>query len=226
MDCHLFNAAMDGNSDILWRYRHLLPFKFTPNMNTVLHVAAQFGRSQCVEEILKMCSLLLWQVNGKGETCLHIASREGHASVVQVIIENARKFGKDIESSVGAAEGIIRKENCQGDTALHLAVRNHKTKVVEFLLKEDPGFPYYGNKAREAPLYLAAERGYDDLALMILQACDSAAYGGPKNRTALHASVICNNQRNFNFSSLNTQVLKIIYCMLSALDMQASKLSL
>ncbi|XP_019151531.1 PREDICTED: ankyrin repeat-containing protein At5g02620-like [Ipomoea nil] len=194
MDCHLFNAAKDGNVDILGRHIHLLPFKFTPNMNTVAHVAAQFGRSQCVEEILKMCSLLLWQVNAKGETCLHIASREGHASVVRVIIESARRFGKDIESSVGAAEGIIRKENCQGDTALHLAVRNRKTEVVEFLLKEDPGFPYYGNKAREAPLYLAAERGYDDLAVMILHACDSAAYGGPKNRTALHASVICHNQ--------------------------------
>nr|GMD65750.1 protein ACCELERATED CELL DEATH 6-like [Ipomoea batatas] len=48
------------------------------------------------------------------------------------------------------------------------------------------------------------------MAVMILQACDSAAYGGPKNRTALHASVICHNQRNFDFPSFNSQVLMII----------------
>ncbi|KAM3268569.1 hypothetical protein P3S67_031510 [Capsicum chacoense] len=58
-----------------------------------------------------------------------------------------------------------------GDTALHKAVRSRHRDVVKLLVKEDSEFEFLFNKARETPLYLAAESGLRKVLIEILNSC-------------------------------------------------------
>ncbi|GMP38938.1 hypothetical protein CsSME_00009988 [Camellia sinensis var. sinensis] len=193
MDRKLFKAAMDGHVHIL-KQCNQLECQSTPTSNTVLHIASLYGRSQCVEHVLSTCTALLKTVNKKGETPLHIAAKKGYADIVVALIECARTQGNDMESGVGVVEEMVRMVNEEKDTALHMAARNGWVKVGELLVREDPEFEYYGNRAGESPLYLAVEGGLRELVFVILDKGSSPAHGGPMGRTALHAAVIRNDK--------------------------------
>ncbi|GMP56148.1 hypothetical protein CsSME_00020733 [Camellia sinensis var. sinensis] len=219
MDPGLYRAAKEGNIVVLEQYVDQLEAQVTPNKNTVLHIAAQFGNSQCVREILSKNSSLLNRQNAKGDTALHVAAREGHSDIVKSLIEYATSLDHDqvaIESGSDITKKMLRATNDDGDTALHDAVRYRqpdlvrlkpfklrplpqpllrpKPDLVRLLIEEDPGFTYRANNAGESPLYIAAERGYLEVVSDILKTCRAPAYGGPAGRTALHAAVISNNE--------------------------------
>ncbi|KAM3345197.1 hypothetical protein P3S68_024906 [Capsicum galapagoense] len=85
----------------------------------------------------------------------------------------------------------MRMMDAGGDTALHKAVRSQHLDVVKLLVKEDPEFEFPPNHAQETPLYLAAESGFHDALINILESCKKPTYAaGPSNRTPLHAAVI------------------------------------
>ncbi|RVW72846.1 Ankyrin repeat-containing protein ITN1 [Vitis vinifera] len=94
-------------------------------------------------------------------------------------------------SQRGVSEGMLRTMNREGDTALHEAVRYRHPKVVKLLIKEDPMFTYGPNHKGNTPLYMAAERGFDDLVDIILENfVTSPDHRGLKGRTALHAALL------------------------------------
>ncbi|XP_059650922.1 ankyrin repeat-containing protein At5g02620-like [Cornus florida] len=159
MDPVLYNAAKEGNADILIQRVDQLEVQVTPNKNTVLHIAAQFGQTQCVKEILHNCGQsLLCSLNVRGETCLHISAREGHTATVQALIDYAKSFEGDPRSwSTRATKDMLRMRNVEDETALYEAVRNNHLDVVTILIAEDPKFLHPPNKAKETPLYLAAQ---------------------------------------------------------------------
>lgn len=199
MDRALYRAASEGNVDILKQHIDRVEIQTTVHGNNVLHVATQFGQSQCVDEILQVCPSLLCRENIRGETPLHMAAREGYADIVKALIECAKTIEQELESGLGgAAKMMLRATNVDGDTALHVAVRNchleedKYLEVVKLLTREDPEFPHPANNANETPLYLAAERGNHGVALVftLLETCISPTYGGPVGRTALHAATL------------------------------------
>ncbi|KAK6933367.1 Ankyrin repeat [Dillenia turbinata] len=192
MDPSLYKAVTEGNTPKLEQERQL-DSQTTPNKSTVLHLAAEFGKTQCVDVILKACPSLLKQVNLKGETALHVAAREGHIDVVKAFVAAAKALNEEIEIGTGAVRDLLGVTNNRKNTASHEAVRNRHLRVVMCLLEEDSEFPYVGNDLEETPLYIAAERGYGELVHAILQACESPAHDGPKGRTALHAAVLPKN---------------------------------
>ncbi|KAE9455763.1 hypothetical protein C3L33_12336, partial [Rhododendron williamsianum] len=201
MDRNLYNAASEGKVGVLRQHFDQLEIQTTANKNTSLHVAAQFGRSQCVAAILEVCPSLLCQVNIRRETPLHMAAREGYPEIVEALIESAKKMEQELESGLGGeAKEMLRATNVDGDTALHMAVRNCHFKkekdkyleVVRLLTGEDPEFEHPANNAEETPLYLAAEQGVPgvDVLATILETCRSPTYSGPGGRTALHAATL------------------------------------
>ncbi|KAL7251591.1 hypothetical protein ACSBR1_013434 [Camellia fascicularis] len=220
MDPGLYRAAKEGNIVVLEQSVDQLEAQVTPNKNTVLHIAAQFGNSQCVREILSKNSLLLNRQNAKGDTALHVAAREGHSEIVKSLIECATSLDHHhvaIESGSEITKKMLRAtSDDDGDTALHDALRYRqpglvrlkpfkprplrqpllrpKPDLVRLLIEEDPGFTYQANNAGESPLYIAAERGFLEVVSDILKTCRAPAYGGPAGRTALHAAVISNNE--------------------------------
>ncbi|KAK9283224.1 hypothetical protein L1049_011460 [Liquidambar formosana] len=194
MDPILHKAAAEGDIiafTFIAEYIHLL---LTPNKNTVLHIhiTAQCDKKEStnfVEDILTMCPSLLLQANVKDETPLHIAARYGRFDTVKVLIERAKALHEEeLEGGVGAAQQMLRMTNKENETALHDAVRFNHFNLVQLLTKEDPDFSYPANDAGETPLYLAAERGFEDLVSQILRTCTSPAHGGPNGTTALHAA--------------------------------------
>ncbi|CBI36637.3 unnamed protein product, partial [Vitis vinifera] len=131
--------------------------QLTPNKNTVLHIAAQFGQLKCVVWIIQHYSAdssPLQRPNLKGDTPLHLAGREGHLEVAKALIPD---------------NTMLRMTNNENDTALHEAVRYNHSKVVKLLIKEDPEFEYGANFSGGTPLYMAAERGSRDLVKIIIE---------------------------------------------------------
>ncbi|PHT82371.1 hypothetical protein T459_15386 [Capsicum annuum] len=190
MDPTLYKAAMRGNigdanfllADHLKRDEEN-GYQVTPKGNTVLHVAALYGHSHFAAEVLKITPAMLCCQNKKNETALHIAANEGHTEVVLVLL--ARIEDHNIK------EKFMRMMDAGGDTALHKAVRSQHLDMVKLLVKEDPQFEFPPNHAQETPLYLAAESGFHDALINILESCKKPTYAaGPSNRTPLHAAVI------------------------------------
>ncbi|KAE9444769.1 hypothetical protein C3L33_23333, partial [Rhododendron williamsianum] len=166
----------------------------TPNGNTLLHVAAQFNSYHCVPAILGKCPSLLRRANTNGDTPIHVAVARLSYDVVGSLIDFAKS-----EDGGGAAavRQMLRARNHDGDTPLHLAARVRGSASALFsaigtlLTKEDPWLDHGPNKARETPLYLYVERGYNDEVLsQMLETCTPLEYGGPSGKTALHAAVI------------------------------------
>ncbi|XP_059317479.1 protein ACCELERATED CELL DEATH 6-like [Lycium ferocissimum] len=188
MDPTLYNAAAEGIivdadfilADQLQRDEEN-GYQVTPKGNTVLHVAALYGQSGFVGQVLEITSALLCCKNKKNETALHLAANKGHSEVARVLLRAAGEGNK---------ETLMRMTDDDGDTALHKAVRSGWVDTVRLLVKEDPEFEFPANKAGETPLYLAAESGFVDCLLEILRSSIKPTYGGPCGRTALHAAMI------------------------------------
>ncbi|KDP42441.1 hypothetical protein JCGZ_00238 [Jatropha curcas] len=203
MDLRFHDAAANGDINGFNNYSGPdLSSLLTPSKNTILHIfiSSRKPKSESsiafIVQVLNKCQSLLCQPNIKGETPLHIASRLGHEDIVEFLIDRAKTIRdeqNDIEIGAEAARQMVRMISVEKDTALHEAVRNNHIGVVRILTREDPEFEYLANDVGETPLYLAAERGYDDIVTHILQTCTSPTYDGPFGRTALHLAVINKN---------------------------------
>ncbi|KAM7461761.1 hypothetical protein LguiA_029882 [Lonicera macranthoides] len=184
MDSILYNAAISGNIEALSRNEEKIGVQVTPDEKTVLHLASQLGQTVAVKLILSIQPLLITRANLYGETALHLATRNGHANVVRVLIDCARKLdNEDIESRPHAWQFILWMANVDGETVLHEAVRYSRPEVLSMLLKEDPSYLHSANEKGETPLYIAANRGFVELMDVILKNCEAPIYGGPNGTT-------------------------------------------
>ncbi|KAM3268335.1 hypothetical protein P3S67_031276 [Capsicum chacoense] len=165
MDSILYKAAMEGNtgdSDFLLA-EYLTRdeengYQVTPKGNTVLHIAALYGQSGFVRQVIDITPSLLCYKNKKNETALHLAANKGHKDMVEVLLR-----GIDV---AGQAVGINKETLMRmidtitgGDTALHKAMKTGCVETVRLLVAQDPDFEFPANNAGETPLYLAAESG-------------------------------------------------------------------
>ena len=103
MDPKWYKAAMTGDSDFLKSLSiedNISNFlsQITPKNNTVLHVAAEFNKSEFVQEVTNRYPLLLHKANSKGDTPLHVAVRAGYSEIVGFFISHPRTLQVDVES--------------------------------------------------------------------------------------------------------------------------------
>ena len=208
-----YNAASEGKIEVFKDIPGPLNQLLTSNKNTVLHIyltsliKESESSTAFVEEILGMCSPLLCQANVKDETPLHIAARYGHADIVEVLIEHAKRRQQYPESEVKvlidpesgvdkAVKEMLKMKNKENETAMHEAVRNNHLEVVKLLVENGEDISYSANDAGETPLYMAVERNYREVVLHILENCKSLTHDGPLGGTTLHAAVIWNDDGN------------------------------
>ncbi|KAK6929865.1 LOW QUALITY PROTEIN: PGG domain [Dillenia turbinata] len=188
MDPSLYKAIMEDDFNQVRGYKDVL-MQLTPNKNTALHMAAQYV-SRGVNETMSITI-----VNSKGETPLHIAAREGNYRVVKALIDGPKAIQGEVESFAGVVKEMLRMTNKKKNTPLHEAMKTNSPILVSLLLTEDPEYSYEANAAGETPLYLAAERGFEDVVVEILKTCKVPLLDkGPDCRTALHAAVLSNTQ--------------------------------
>ncbi|XP_059314773.1 ankyrin repeat-containing protein ITN1-like [Lycium ferocissimum] len=192
MDRQLYLAVQQGELKVLDEYKNQITTELTPYKNTVLHVAAEFADLSWIqaEQFLGVVGPdLLFSLNSNGDTCIHVAARQGHFNLVKPLIGYMKNHqGLDIE----ACQELLRITNNDGDTALHKAVRYGHHNIVKLLVKEDADFFHPPNNAGKTPLYLALEGGDEDSAKLILCNSKSLSYAGPCGTTALHAAAIYN----------------------------------
>ncbi|KAI8561146.1 hypothetical protein RHMOL_Rhmol04G0315100 [Rhododendron molle] len=191
MGPNMYRAAMRDRIEELNQYSaDQFALQLTPNSNTLLHVAAEFGSYYCVPAILSKCPSLLRLANTDGDTPIHVAVARMNSRVVELLVNFAKSEG----GGAAAVREMLRARNHDGDTPLHLAARYGISGAILEILsaEEDPGLDHGRNKAGETPLYLLVERGYDVAVLShMLKTCiPPEYYGGPSGRTALHAAVI------------------------------------
>ncbi|XWS13772.1 hypothetical protein CRYUN_Cryun36dG0066900 [Craigia yunnanensis] len=153
-----------------------------------------------IEQILIKCPSLLLQPNANGQTPLHIAARYGHSDIVKFFINYHTKaphgYLQNQVMEFEAVREMLRKTDNESNMALHVAAQYcHFLMVQELVEFEDPDFLYSANSNKETPLYIAGRRGNRPLLAMMLDKFKSAAYGGPYDRTVLHAAAMAGNAK-------------------------------
>ncbi|XP_057446086.1 uncharacterized protein LOC130738173 isoform X3 [Lotus japonicus] len=148
----------------------------TPMENTVLHVAAENGVEDLVEEIVGEAPDLLTAKSLNGDTALHVAAKAGQFSVVNKLIAAHLKNSSEnnINGSQEALKKILEKNN-HGHTFFHEAIINgHHAGVMNFLISHDDGgnlkevakgaaWAVTGGNEKKSGVYLAIEAGYKDV---------------------------------------------------------------
>ncbi|XP_038877632.1 ankyrin repeat-containing protein At5g02620-like [Benincasa hispida] len=184
MDPQLFKAATNGDLGHLQNLtplqKSLLPFQFSPNHNTPLHVATEFRQLDFVKAVVRDYETLLWLQNGAGDTALHVAAREA--------------LGEFVEFFIGVSPRLLRMVNFEGDTALHCAARIGSLICVEKMVEADPELCGIVNNNGESALYLAVAAAYWEVPEVIIREAKLlASYKGAKGLTALHPTLFFPN---------------------------------
>lgn len=174
MDPEIYKAAAnddpDGLKDIL--ERDSLPAiidQISPVGNTVLHIAAKFGRERNVKILIERYPSLIHEKNSKGDTALHVAAKAGHERIADALVYSQRRVTNESSSSEDAGgrsriyytkdEQLISLENEDGNTALHEAFIYRRQAAVARLLNVDRKLWFHLNNEGKSPLYLAVEAG-------------------------------------------------------------------
>lgn len=177
----IYNAVIKGSLDVIVEDKDVLR-KVTSTENTILHVAAKYGKVDVAKRIISERPSLLCETNKKGDTPLHIVASVGRLEMTKVLLECAK--------GIKVCKRLLRINNIEKDTVLHAAVRNGHHKIVEFLIEEDPGLTSLTNKVGEAPLFVAVDRRFGKIAMCILSKTPECSYEGRKGMNVLHAAAI------------------------------------
>ncbi|XP_053683490.1 transient receptor potential cation channel subfamily A member 1 [Sabethes cyaneus] len=124
------------------------------NNESPLHFAARYGRYNTVRQLLdsEKGTFIINESDGEGLTPLHIASKEGHTRVVQLLLNRGALLHRDhngrnplhlaamsgytqtIELLHSVHSHLIDQVDKDGNTALHLATMDNKPNAVVLLL--------------------------------------------------------------------------------------------
>ncbi|CAL4980236.1 unnamed protein product [Urochloa decumbens] len=163
----------------------------TPQLNTVLHLAALHGHAEFACEVLEKIELLLVARNDDGDTPLHLAAKAGQLEVAELLISRSLAWPQDMKSP-------LIMTNKASNTALHEAVWNRRAAVAEALLDADPSRGHDLNDRMESPLHMAAREGLVQVVQKIVDCAwvdqeyiPSVSLSG----TALHQAVLGSHLR-------------------------------
>ncbi|XP_035510152.1 transient receptor potential cation channel subfamily A member 1b [Morone saxatilis] len=148
---------------------------------SALHFAAQYGRINTCHRLLETItdSRLLNEGDERGLTPLHLASKEGHTKVVQLLLRKGALFHSDYKgwtclhhaASAGytqtmdillsANPKLMDKTDEDGNTALHIAAREGHVAAVKLMLTR--GAELILNKNDTSFLHEALQNGRKDV---------------------------------------------------------------
>uniref|UniRef100_A0AAX7W8M0 Ion transport domain-containing protein n=1 Tax=Astatotilapia calliptera TaxID=8154 RepID=A0AAX7W8M0_ASTCA len=159
---------------------------------SALHFAAQYGRINTCHRLLESItdSRLLNEGDERGLTPLHLASKEGHTKVVQLLLRKGALFHSDYKGWTclhhAASEGytqtmdillaanlkLLDKTDEDGNSALHIAARGGHVAAVRLLLAR--GAEIILNKNHTSFLHEALQNGRKDVVNAVID-CERCA---------------------------------------------------
>ncbi|KAL8093312.1 hypothetical protein AgCh_035263 [Apium graveolens] len=212
--CGLFAAAIAGDINAIAELEKETDQVF--ENGTILHYESKHGIAGHVHFIAsKFANKLLFKLNNDRETALHVVVRNGHARVVEILLNEARILVSSPAydapyDSIWSVDDFVSKPNYCINTALHLAVINDNMAIVRLLVEANPQTMIHSvpNNYGETPFYLAAKWGYINIAKMICAAWPDLELNGPNAFTVLHAAVsgLLKVYMMFAYGNLHVQV--------------------
>ena len=174
MQPDLYMAAKRGDTDFIKNLKAedlegpVLSQK-TPQLNTVLHIAASLGHSQLVEAILENDNGHWLERNSADEFAVHVAASCGHLSTLKKLAP--------------VYSGFLTIQNNEENTPLHLALikkyrevdlvlKTKYSEIAEFLVETNPEASYCPNQEHKSPLYIAAEAGDAEMVKLMIEKAD------------------------------------------------------
>ncbi|KAL4612122.1 hypothetical protein ACB092_08G176000 [Castanea dentata] len=174
MQPDLYMAAKRGDTDFIKNLKAgdlegpVLSQK-TPQLNTVLHIAASLGHSQLVEAMLENDHGQWMESNSADELAVHVAASCGHLSTLKKLAP--------------VSSGFLTIQNNEGNTPLHLALikkyravdlvlKTKYSEIADFLVETNPEASYCPNEEHKSPLYMAAEAGDAEMVKLMIEKAD------------------------------------------------------
>lgn len=190
----LHRAAFTGCASTI---RQLLSKNANPKIRDFsgqvpMHLAAKYGHEELVKRLAEASPDTIDMVDRRGCTPLHLAAQVGDKNLVQLLLEKgatsaglsnnggwrplhlAAEGGH--EATVRLLQGVESTTSCS-DTwkLLHAAVKGELEEITRELLHDNPmvldnnpaGF--HEERYRRLPLHVAAERGSEQMASLLLQ---------------------------------------------------------
>ncbi|XP_034416620.1 transient receptor potential cation channel subfamily A member 1b [Cyclopterus lumpus] len=147
---------------------------------SVLHFAAQYGRVNTCQRLLETItdSRLLNEGDERGLTPLHLASKEGHTKVVQLLLRKGALFHSDYK----------------GWSCLHHAASEGYTQTMDILLSTNPKLLDKIDEDGNTALHVAAREGH--VAAVSLMLCRGAELTLNKNDTSFLHEAIQNGRKD------------------------------
>ncbi|KAM4078107.1 hypothetical protein ACB094_09G011900 [Castanea mollissima] len=144
---------------------------------TALFTAAEKGHLDVVKELLQYTTKeAISFKNRSGFDPLHIAARQGHEAIVQVLLDHDPGLSKTVGQS-------------NATPLITAATRGH-TAVVKELLSKDPSLLEISRSNGKNALHLAARQGHEDIVKALLDKDPQLARRtDKKGQTALHMAV-------------------------------------
>lgn len=144
---------------------------------TLLHLAALAGKKEMVAALAGMPEFDLQAKDAEGNTSLALASREGHAGIVTLLLDK----GADLTAT-----------NAQGYTALDQATSLDRSDVVK-LLAGRGGDVNHVIANGQTPLHVAAFGGHLEMAKTLLESGADINAKDSQGRTALSIAEMLGN---------------------------------
>ncbi|MQL93704.1 hypothetical protein Taro_026334 [Colocasia esculenta] len=177
---------------------------------TALLIAAGKGYLDVVVELLKYADKeSVARKSRSGFDALHVAAKEGHQAIVQVLLDHDRALSKTLGpsgatpliSAVTRGHILVVKEllskdpsllelaRSNGKNALHFAARQGHAEIMQALLDQDPQLARRTDKKGQTPLHMAAKGNNTEVVQLLLHA-DAAVMMLPDKfgNTALHVA--------------------------------------
>ncbi|KAK9678036.1 hypothetical protein RND81_11G183700 [Saponaria officinalis] len=204
MDKSLYIAAMAGDTGFLREARdreietgywdQYLVSK-TPQNNNIIHIASLHGHVDFIKTALTLIKIspskLIYEINGDGDTPLHIASKKGNFEIVQLLVcysnlggavTSLDRHGEIEVAKDGDGEGrllnsiynpelshIMRIQNREGNTPLHEALIYGKINLARYLVELDDHVTGLVNNRKETPLHLAIKHNVKDEKQLVIE---------------------------------------------------------
>ncbi|PIN01275.1 26S proteasome regulatory complex, subunit PSMD10 [Handroanthus impetiginosus] len=128
--------------------------------DTVLHIAARYGRTELLAEIPRLSPFMAGAENNKGETPLHEACRMGHDKILMMLMET--------DPWVASKPQLQELDDGENATFLHVAASEGHIAIVRKLLEMHPNVAQKLNKNGYSPLHHACSRGHLEITAILL----------------------------------------------------------
>ncbi len=176
---------------------------------TALHIAANKGFLDCIEELIKFDHIDVNAANDKKNTPLHQAAHQGHTECVKSLLQfpsvdinsvnssNKTPLHRAVEQNQWKCVQILRQfgadvniKDAVNFTALHIAANRGFPTCINELIQFDRIDVNAVNNDENTPLHMAALKGYTECIQALLQSSSININAlNDHNKTALHSAV-------------------------------------